>query len=104
MHRLHYHGKKICFEAKKQRTLGILDTEFNQYNKIIGKDATGNALFLNKVALEQFAVKNTAAVNQIVPKRCMIDHHQSKRLCFSLTSCDLAGCYDRIIHTAAALV
>ena len=33
----------------------------------------------------------------------MVDHHQSKRLYFSLTSCDLTGCYDRIIHTAVAL-
>ena len=33
----------------------------------------------------------------------MIDHQQFLRQCFALTSCDLAGCYDRIIHTAAAL-
>ena len=83
--------------------LGILDTEFNQMNKKIGKDGMDNALKLNKVAPEQFAVKFTAAINQIVFKRCTMDHLQHKRRCFALTSSDLAGCYDRIIHTAAAL-
>ena len=28
--------KHMCFDIKKQRTLGILDTEFNQNNKRIG--------------------------------------------------------------------
>ena len=95
--------KSQCFELEKQRTIGILDTEFNQTNKKIGKTAMDNALSLNKVAPEQFAVKNTSAIQQIICKRCTIDHHHSKRKCFSLTSSDLAGCYDRIIHTAAAL-
>ena len=36
-------------------------------------------------------------------KICVIDHQQSITQCFALTSCDLAGYYDRISHTAAAL-
>ena len=31
------------FDIKKQRNLGILDTEFNQCNKRIGKDSMDNA-------------------------------------------------------------
>ena len=62
-----------------------------------------NALRLGKLAPEQFAVKNTSAIEQIVFKRCILDHHQTKRKCLALTSSDLSSCYDRIIHTAAAL-
>ena len=95
--------KTHCYELNKQRTIGILDTEYNQNNKKIGRRGMSNALSLDKVAVEQFAVKNTSAIEQIVSKRCIIDHHQSKRTCFALTSSDLSGCYDRIVHTAAAL-
>ena len=95
--------KSMCYDVQKQRTIGILDTEFNQNNKKMGKTGMDNAISLGKVAAEQFAVKHKAAIEQIVSKRCVIDHHHSKRRCFSLTSNDLAGCYDRIIHTAAAL-
>ena len=44
-----------------------------------------------------------AAIDQCISKRCALDHHRYRRLCFAMTSCDLAGCYDRIVHTAAAL-
>ena len=96
--------KKIaCFDISKQRTIGILDTEFNQSNKRLGKDAMNQALAYNKVAHEQFAIKNVSPIFQIISRRCIVDHHMSKRKCFSMTSSDLAGCYDRIVHTAAAL-
>ena len=32
----------MCFELKKQRTLRILDSEFNKNNKHIGKYAIDN--------------------------------------------------------------
>ena len=95
--------KALCYDAKKQRKIGILDSEFNQNNKRMGRDAINNARQLNKIAPEQFAKKGTASIDQTICKRCMIDHHKSKRLCFALTSSDLAGCYDRILHSAAAL-
>ena len=95
--------KEMCFDIKKQRTIGILDTEFNQANKLIGREAMIQAIDQGKIADEQFAIKNTAAIDQTIAKRCFLDHNRSKRTCFSLTSSDLAGCYDRIVHTAAAL-
>ena len=36
-------------------------------------------------------------------KICVLDHQQPKGQCFASTSCDLAGCYDRIVHIIAAL-
>ena len=95
--------KAQCYEVSKLRTIGILDTEYNQMNKRVGHEGMNNAFKLKRVAKEQFAVNNSAAIDQIVAKRCFIDHNRFKRTCFCLTSSDLKGCYDRIIHIAAAL-
>ena len=95
--------KHQCFDIRKQRTLGILDTEYNQNNKRIGYEGMKNATDLNKIAREQFAIKNSAAVEQIVSKRAVIDHSQYMRKTILLASSDLEACYDRIIHTAASL-
>ena len=95
--------KAQSFELKTQRTLGILDTEFNNNNGFIGRMASNNGLKLNTIAGEQFARPGRSALEEVIAKRCVIDHQQSTRQCFALTSCDLAGCYDRIVHMAAYL-
>ena len=95
--------KQMNFELTKQRTLVILDTEYNQNNKMLGENTTDNGLSLQTIATEQFAKPGSSSIDQMVAKRNIIDHHQYTRQCFALTSSDLAGCYDRIVHTAAAL-
>ena len=75
--------------VNKQRTLGILDTEFNQSNKRIGRDGMHNAIHLDKIAKEQFAIKDCAAPEQIVSKRCVIDHSRFKSSVLGLTRSDL---------------
>ena len=95
--------KAQSYELSTQRTLGLLDTEFNNNNGFIGRKATDNGIRLKSIAEEQFARPGRSALEEVVTKRCVIDHQQSLRQCFALTSCDLAGCYDRIVHTAAAL-
>ncbi len=85
------------------RTIGILDSEFNYCNGMIGRKASKVGGTLNTIATEQLARPGREAVDQIITKRCEIDHVQSMRSSIVLTSLDLASCYDRIIHTAAAL-
>ena len=55
------------------------------------------------MADEQFARPNRSAIEDVITKRCTIDHQQSIIQCFAITSVDLTSCYDRIIHIAAAL-
>ena len=95
--------RAMHFELTKQRTLGILDTQFNHMNKNIGYCTMRNAIALDSLATEQFSRPGRSAIDQCASKRFTIDHHQSRRLSFAMTSCDLAGCYDRIVHNAAAL-
>ena len=75
--------KLHCFDFSKQKVLGILDTEFNQSNKILGKDAINLAIKDNSITPEQFAIKHIAAIDQVVSKRYMIDYHKSKRNVFA---------------------
>ena len=49
--------KGVCYDVTKQRTIGILDTEFNQSNKRLGKDAMKLAIYYTKITKEQFARK-----------------------------------------------
>ena len=95
--------KQMNFELKKQKTLVIIDTEYNQNNKMVGKIATDNGLKLKTIATEQFSKPGSSSIDQMVANRYIIDHHQYNKICFALTSSDLTGYYDRIIHIAAAL-
>ena len=95
--------KALDFELSKQRTLSLLDTCFNHMNKHIGYAAMKHAIALDMLAVEQFSRPGRSAIAQCISKRCTIDHHASRRLTFAMTSCDLAGCYNRIVYTAAAL-
>ena len=89
--------------TEKKSALGILDSECNQNNKRIGKYTIDNAFWLKKISQEQFTTRGKAAVDQIINKRYLLDHNHSTHSSFSLTSSDLVGCYDRIVHTATAL-
>ena len=60
----------------KQRTLGILDTEFNQVNSIFAKDVTTAAIKSNAIAKEQFCRPGSCSMDQTILKRCTFDHLQ----------------------------
>ena len=68
--------KQMSFELKKQRMLVIVDTEYNQSNKMVGKITTDNELILKTIATEQFTKPGSSLINQMAAKRCIIDHHQ----------------------------
>ena len=96
-------GKSQNFELNTQRTLGILDNEFNSNNKFTGKQTKANGLFLGTITSEQFARLGQSAIEEDITKRCTIDHQQSQLQCFVITSYNLAGCYDTIVHNAVTL-
>ena len=54
--------KAQTYELKKQRILGILDTEFNNNNGFIGSDATEKGINMGTVAEEQFARPGRSAI------------------------------------------
>ena len=82
--------------------LGILDTEFNHSNKSFQRSTMHSALDNNAIAPEQYSRPGRVCIDYIFNRRT-IDHHESNRLCLAMSMLDLQGCYDCIIHNAAAL-
>ena len=97
------HTKAQTFELYTQHTIGILDTEFNRNNGYIRQQKINNSINLGTISDEQFARPNRSSVEDIITKCCTLDHRHSTRWSFAITGYDLTSCYDRIIHTAAAL-
>ena len=91
------------YDIAKQRTLGLLDTEFNQMNKRLGHEAMHSAINNDCIATEQYSRPNRSAIDHALNRALTFDHFLYTRQPYCLASCDLEGCYDRIIHTAAAL-
>jgi len=92
------------FNIEKQRTLGILDSEFNHSNRDLQHDAMGSALRNNCIADEQYSRPQRSCISHALNRRLTADDRHSKRLAWAMAMSDLTGCYDRIIHNAAALV
>ena len=95
--------KAQVFNIEKQRTIGILETEFNHSNRTLGREVIHIALQLNAIATEQFSRPGRSSIGQSTLKRLTMDHQMYKRQCFAQTSIDLSNNYDRIVHTAVAL-
>ena len=94
----------MLFDLTKQRTLGLLDSEFNHSNNMFQKVAMEAALDNNAIAHEQYSrPSRTCCIDHAVNRHLTIDHHQSKRTCLMLVMSDLKGCYNHIIHNAAVL-
>ena len=91
------------YNIEKQRTLGLLDTEFNQINKEIGREGMYSAIDNNLLAMEQYSRPNRSAIDHALNRVLTFDHFRAQRQPFCIASCDLKGCYDRIIHIAAYL-
>ena len=81
--------KKIKYELNAKRKLGIVDTKFNNNNKIIARAISTNSKMLGTISKEQYATKGSTSIDQIITKICYIDHDQSKKPCFELATCDL---------------
>ena len=67
------------FEHTSQRNIGILDTEFNNNNKMVAKATRDNGLQLESIAAEQYSRKGRSDIEDTLSKRLFIDHQQFKK-------------------------
>ena len=61
--------KADIYNIEKQRTIGILETEFNHSNRALGRDAMNLALKLDKIAPEQFFRPGRSALDSSTLER-----------------------------------
>jgi len=95
--------KANSFAIEEQGTLGLLDSEFNHLNKRMQYKAMRLALDQDEIAPEQYSRPDRTCIDHALNRRLTADDRQAKRLCWALAMSDLKGCYDRIVHTAAAM-
>ena len=55
--------KQATYKMNAQRKLGIVDTEFNNNNKIIARATSTNSRKLGTIAKEQYATKGSASID-----------------------------------------
>jgi hypothetical protein len=78
--------KANSFHVDKQRTLGILDSEFNHSNRDLQHKTMQSALRNNCIAVEQYSRPQQSCICHALNRRLMADDRQSK------TSCVGNGC------------
>jgi hypothetical protein len=88
----------------KLRTILLLDPEFNQNNKILGRSLMARAELFSQMPAEQYGSRKKhraieAALNKILTQ----DIWRQKRQPGTLCSNDAKSCYDRCVHAFAIL-
>ena len=96
--------KEGLFLLEKLRTIVLYESDFNQENKRLGREAMNLALDKNMIAEEQYSRPGRSAQDNALNKRLMFDNQRMKKQPFAICACDLKSCYDRIVHNAASLV
>ena len=96
--------KKGNFNVEKLRTILLYEADFNQTNKWLGRQAMWYAERDNLLAWEQYGSrKKKSAIDQLLNKRLTFDLLRQHRKDGAMVSNDAKSCYDRIVHSVAAL-
>ena len=96
--------KAGVYDIDKMRTITLMDAAFNMNNKQLGRDLMNHAEKMGNLAREQYGSRkhhqsSTAATNKVLTMDLLRLRHQAGALC----SNDAKSCYDRIVHSVAAL-
>jgi hypothetical protein len=88
----------------KLRTLLLLDPEFNQNNKILGRNLMSHAEASAQMPVEQYGSrKKHRAIEAALNRVLTWDIWRQKRQSGALCSNDAKSCYDRVVHSFAIL-
>jgi hypothetical protein len=88
----------------KLRTILLLDPEFNQNNKLLGRSLMSHAEKYAQMPAEQYGSrKKHRAVEAALNKVLTQDIWRQKRQAGTMCSNDAKSCYDRVVHSFAIL-
>ena len=96
--------KAGVYDIDKMRTITLMDAAFNMNNKKLGRDLMAHSEKMGNLAREQYGSRKhhqacTAATNKVLTMDLLRLRRQAGALC----SNDAKSCYDRIVHSVAAL-
>jgi hypothetical protein len=90
--------------AAKLRCIVLLEADFNEINKKIGRQMMMYGEAKRLIAIEQYGSRhNRAAGTQCLNKHLTLDLLRQQRQAGILLSNDAKACYDRIVHSFASL-
>ena len=96
--------KKGDFHVNKLRTILLFEADFNQNNKLLGRDMMNHAEQHSCLAPEQYGSRKTlTAIEHALNKRLTFDLLRQQRLPAAWCANDAKSCYDRIVHSVASL-
>ena len=86
------------------RSIVLVEADFNFNNKILGKQTIEHAESKNLIAKEQYGSRSgKCAVDHALNKTLTYDIIRQHNLPAVLCSNDAKSCYDRVIHSIAAM-
>jgi hypothetical protein len=92
------------YNIDKLRAILLYEADFNQNNKLLGREMLALAEQHDAIAIEQFGSRKfLSAVDQSLNKALAFDAWRLSRVPAALCSNDAKGCYDRIVHNVASL-
>ena len=91
------------YRIEKMRTIVLYHPEFNMNNKRLGWEAMQVAISNNQLAIEQYSRPGRCAIDHVLNRQLSFNHFIYQRKPFGVCSCDLTGCYDRVVHSAISL-
>ena len=92
------------FNVERLRTILLMEAQWNNNNKIIGRELLWHAERQDLIAPEQYGSrKNRSANTQALNKKLVQDLFRQQRLTGAIGSNDAKSCYDRIVHSVAML-
>jgi hypothetical protein len=96
--------KEGVFRPETFRTIQLLEPDFNQNNKLLGKETMVRAERNQTMAPEQYGSrKNLSAILHAVNKVLSFDLIRQYKVPAAMCSNDAKSCYDRIVHNVASL-
>ncbi len=91
------------YRLHRLRTICSFDAEFNMNNGRVGKAALDALIASGDFSEEQYSRPCRGSLDHVVNRILSFNHFIYHRQPFGLCLCDLAGNYDRIVHSAASL-
>jgi hypothetical protein len=96
--------KEGVYRPETFRTIQLYEPDFNQNNRLLGREAMVHAERHGNLAMEQYGSrKNLSAILHVVNKVLSFDLIRQYKAPAALCSNNAKSCYDRIIHSVASL-
>ena len=96
--------KELVFLVNKLRTIVLLEPDFQELTKNIGRTSMRNALKHNVMCRENFGgIKDRNQVEAALIKLLFYDTARQRKIPCCLCSNDAKACYNRIIHVVMSL-